>query len=118
MAVLINFKICDNAMECNGIEVCPTRALAWDSENKTIIIKNDLCNSCGLCEKACMVHAIKVARTDEEYAKIKKEFDDDPRKIEDLFIDRYGAETVDHAIQQGHCSYQKQQRNTTIHEIH
>ena len=24
MAVLVNFKICDNAKECGGIEVCQT----------------------------------------------------------------------------------------------
>lgn len=35
MAVLVNFKICDNAKECGGIEVCPTGALSWDEENET-----------------------------------------------------------------------------------
>ena len=41
MSVLINFKICDNAKECGGIEVCPTGALSWDEENETIKIDND-----------------------------------------------------------------------------
>ena len=36
MPVLINFKICDNAKECGGIEVCPTGALSYDDENKSI----------------------------------------------------------------------------------
>lgn len=94
MSVLINFKICDNAEECGGIEVCPTGALSWDDRNKTINIDNDKCTSCSLCEKACGVEAIKVAKTDEEYAKIKKEFDDDPRKIGDLIVDRYGAQPI------------------------
>ena len=34
MSVLINFKICDNAEVCGGIEVCPTGALSWDEENE------------------------------------------------------------------------------------
>jgi NAD-dependent dihydropyrimidine dehydrogenase PreA subunit len=94
MAVLINFKICDNAKECNGIQVCPTGALSWDDVKKTIVIDNTKCISCGSCEKACMVDAIRVAKTKKEYDKIKKEIDKDPRKVSDLFIDRYGAQPV------------------------
>jgi len=94
MPVLINFKICDNAKECSGIEVCPTGALSWDDKNKTIKIDNSKCISCGKCEKACMVNAIRVARDNEEYKRIKKEIDKDPRKVSDLFIDRYGAQPV------------------------
>lgn len=98
MAVLINFKICDNAKECNGIEVCPTGALSWDDKKETILIDNEKCTNCGKCEPACEVHAIRVAKTDEEYKQIKKEFDEDPRRVEDLFVDRYGAEPVDRAF--------------------
>ena len=94
MPVLINWKICDNAKECNGIEVCPTGALSWDDKKKSIIIDNSKCLSCGACEKACMVGAIKVAKNDEEYERIKKEIDEDPRKVSDLFVDRYGAQPV------------------------
>ena len=32
--IQINWKICDNAEECNGIAVCPTGALYWDKEEK------------------------------------------------------------------------------------
>jgi NAD-dependent dihydropyrimidine dehydrogenase PreA subunit len=91
MAVLINFKICDNAKECGGVEVCPTGALSWDEENETIVIDNDKCISCGSCEMNCPIGAISVAYTDEEYEKKKKEIDDDPRTTKDLFVDRYGA---------------------------
>jgi ferredoxin len=94
MPVLINFKICDNAKECNGIEVCPTGALSWDETKKAIKIDNSRCISCGKCEKACMVHAIRVARNQKEYERIRKEIDEDPRKVSDLFIDRYGAQPV------------------------
>lgn len=91
MAVLINFKICDNAKECGGIEVCPTGALSYDEENETIKIDNDKCISCGDCERMCPIGAIKVARTKEEYDKYKEEIDSDPRTTKDLFVDRYGA---------------------------
>jgi NAD-dependent dihydropyrimidine dehydrogenase PreA subunit len=94
MAVLINFKICDNAKECGGIEVCPSGALSWDEKNKTIKIDNKKCTSCGSCVPSCDVGAIFVAENQKEYSKIKKEIDDDPRKISDLMIDRYGAQPI------------------------
>ena len=91
MAILINFKICDNAKECGGPLVCPTGALTYDEKNETLVIDNDKCISCGLCEKECPIGAIRVAKTTEEYEKIKKEIDDDSRTTKDLFVDRYGA---------------------------
>ena len=91
MAVLINFKICDNAKECGGIEVCPTGALSWDEENETIKIDNEKCISCGSCKNSCPIGAIRVASDDDEYKKISKEIEDDPRTTKDLFVDRYGA---------------------------
>ena len=91
MAILINFKICDNAKECGVIEVCPTGALSWDEENETIKIDNEKCISCGSCENSCPIGAIRVASDDDEYKKISKEIEDDPRTTKDLFVDRYGA---------------------------
>lgn len=91
MAVLVNFKICDNAKECGGIAVCPTGALSYDDEKNTIVIDNEKCISCGLCENECPIGAIMVAKNDEEYNKIKKEIDEDKRTTKDLFVDRYGA---------------------------
>ena len=94
MSVLINFKICDNSEDCSGIEVCPNKAFYWDKKNKTIAIDDSKCESCGTCEKSCPVGAIRVVKTEEEYRKIRKEIDEDPRKVSDLFIDRYGAEPI------------------------
>lgn len=94
MPVLINFKICDNSVDCSGIEVCPVEAFYWDEKNKTIAVDNSKCINCGKCEIACPVDAIRVARNEEEYKKIKKEIDEDPRKVSDLFVDRYGAQSV------------------------
>lgn len=94
MAVLINFKICDNAQECNGIAVCPTGALSWDKKKKKIIINNKKCTSCAKCEQACEVDAIRVGKTEKAYNKIKKEIDRDPRRVSDLFTERYGAQPI------------------------
>lgn len=91
MSVLVNFKICDNAKECGGVEVCPVGAFSWDDEKETIVLDNEKCISCGLCEKECPIGAIRVAKTEEEYEKIKREIDSDPRTTKDLFVDRYGA---------------------------
>lgn len=94
MAVLVNLKICDNAKECGGIAVCPTEALSWDEEKETIKIDNDKCISCGACEHECPIGAFTVAKTDEEYNRVQKEIEDDPRTIKDLFVDRYGAAPI------------------------
>ncbi len=91
MAVLVNFKICDNAKECGGIAVCPTGALSWSDKEETIIIDNEKCISCGMCEKECPIGAIRVAHNDEEYNAIKSEIENDERTTKDLFVDRYGA---------------------------
>ena len=91
MAVLRNYKICDNAKECGGIAVCPTGALSWNEEKETIEIDNDKCISCGACESHCPIGALKVAYTEEEYKKINEEIENDPRTTKDLFVDRYGA---------------------------
>jgi len=98
MTVLINFKICDNSKDCNGIAVCPTHTIVWDEKEKTIKIDNSKCINCGKCEESCPVSAIRVARNDQEYKKIKKEIDEDPRKISDLFVDRYGATSISPAF--------------------
>ena len=108
MAVLINFKICDNAKECNGVAVCPTGALSWDNKKKTIVIDNSKCTSCGICEKACMVGAITVAKTKEEYNKIQKEIKNDTRKISDLFVDKYGAKPIHPAFLISQDKFQKE----------
>ena len=97
MPVLINFKVCDNAEACNAINVCPTGAFYWNKEKKTLEINKEKCIDCGLCatsEKSCQVGAIKFAKTNEEYEKIKKEIDDDPRTIADLMADRYGGQPI------------------------
>lgn len=94
MSVLVNFKMCDNAKECSGIEVCPTGALSYNEEQETIVIDNDKCISCGMCERECPIGAIKVAKTQEEYQRIEDEIENDERTIKDLFVDRYGAVSI------------------------
>lgn len=91
MPVLINFKICDNAKECDGIAVCPTGAISYVENKESLVIDNEKCISCGLCEKECPIGAINVAKNEEEYNKIKEMIENDPRTTKDLFVDRYGA---------------------------
>ena len=99
MSVLINFKICDNAKECLGVEVCPTKALYWDEKKQTIAVDEEKCTLCKECEKACEIGAIKAATNKKEYEEYKKEIADDPRKVNDLFVDRYGAAPIHTAFQ-------------------
>ena len=94
MPVIINYKMCDNAKECGGVEVCPNRAIFWNIEEQKLKTDNSKCNSCGLCETMCPVHAIMVSKNDAEFRKHKKEIEDDPRTIADLFLDRYGAQPI------------------------
>lgn len=95
MAVLVNYKICDNAAECGGIAVCPTGAMYWDDVNGAIRIDNNLCISCKNCVRECPVGAIQVAITEEEYESIKTNIECDHRTIEELFVERYGAMPID-----------------------
>lgn len=98
MTVLINFKICDNAKECGGISECPVEAIFWDEEKNTLATNNDNCTSCGLCEPACPVGAIRIAYTTDDVIRIKNEIENDKRSIEQLFVDRYGAVPIDETI--------------------
>lgn len=93
MPAIINFKICDNAPECDGPIICPTKAILWNKSNKTLEIDESKCIDCGLCAKACPVGAIKVA-SGQDFEFIKQEFEKDTRKTSDLFIDRYGAQST------------------------
>lgn len=95
MAVILNKKICDNAKECGGIASCTTGALYWDTASNSIAINNDLCISCFACQDGCPVGALSVATSDSEYELIVNKVENDPRTIEDLFVDRYGAMPFD-----------------------
>jgi len=96
MPILFNFKICDNAPACNGIGVCPVKAITWDENQKTLVVDNSKCISCGLCAKACPVSgAILVAKTKEEFEKIKEKVEDDLRTRAELLKDRYGVAPTD-----------------------
>lgn len=99
ISVLINFKICDNSPDCNGIKVCPQDAIYWDQDEEELAIDNEKCVSCGKCEETCEVGAIRVAHSESEYEQIKQEIEDDPREVSDLFVDRFGAEPISQTFQ-------------------
>jgi len=91
MAILINYKICDNAAECGAFDVCPTGAIYWDAGAGRIKIDNEKCVGCGACAGTCPIGAIIVAQSKAEYEAGEKKIAADPRRREDLFVDRYGA---------------------------
>lgn len=93
MSAIINFKICDNSDECGGLAVCPTKAITWNKTKKTLEIDESKCIDCGLCTSACPVKAIQIA-TGDKLEKIKKEYKRNENEISDLFIERYGATSV------------------------
>jgi len=98
MAIVLNFKVCDNAAECSGIPVCPTKAFTWDDAQKTLVVDNAKCISCGACVRACPIAgkgALFLAKTPEEYARIKDQVESDPRTRAQLLEDRYGTQPTD-----------------------
>lgn len=98
MSVLVNYKICDNAEECSGIEVCPTGALFWNTEEGKICTDNDLCISCHECGTACPVGAIYVADSDSDFVRIQSDIKNDSRTVQDLFVERYGAMPINEEL--------------------
>jgi len=91
MPPIFNYKICDQAKDCSGIEVCPIHAIHWDEEGQKPIVDYSLCTDCGLCKDCCPVGAIIFCKTEKELEKAKEEIRKDPRSRNDLLIDRYGA---------------------------
>jgi len=77
-----------------GVVVCPTESMYFDEEKKTIIVDEEKCINCGLCENECPIGAIMVPKSNDEYILFEKYIEEDPRTIEDLFVDRFGAATV------------------------
>ena len=94
MPPIINFKICDNSADCNGIAQCPTGVFTWDDDAKTIRIDHTKCVECGACADFCSVNAIRYAGNAEELAKIQAEIDADPRTVAELLVDRYGCAPI------------------------
>jgi Fe-S-cluster-containing hydrogenase component 2 len=91
MPVVLNFKICDNSPECDGIAACQTHALFYDYNAKTITYDESKCTGCGSCA-CCPAGVIHFAKDPAELEKIKEEIAADPRKVTDLFVQRYGGD--------------------------
>lgn len=98
--VIINRKICDNAPECSGIEVCPTSALHWDDELQQVAFDESICMDCGMCAEACPVGAILWGKDDQDYNQKLQEVEDDPRTFEELSVERYGASPIEAPLEQ------------------
>jgi NAD-dependent dihydropyrimidine dehydrogenase PreA subunit len=118
MPAIINFKICDNSQECDGLVVCPVKAITWNYKKKTLEINASKCTNCGLCAKSCPVGAIKVA-TGADFEFIKQEFENDTRKTSDLFIDRYGAQSTNKTSLISYTYFQSiiNKKNSMVFEV-
>ncbi|MDR1583055.1 MAG: hypothetical protein LBS55_07345 [Prevotellaceae bacterium] len=118
--ILINRNICDNSPACGGIDVCKNiaEALFWDEKEGRVAYNADLCTRCGECtneERGCPVGALRLAETEEEYTQIEQEIAADTRRIEDLKVERYGAEPIEECISINELdSWLKEQNKTDI----
>lgn len=92
MPGVINYKICDLAPECGGIEVCPTGAFFWNKKDKRPDIDNSKCISCGVCARECPVDAIIIVQTEEEFNKVLENIKNDPRSEKELWRERIGTQ--------------------------
>ncbi len=94
MPVILNLKRCDNVKECGAPSKCPTGAFFWNEEKNSLDVNVEKCINCHLCENCCPTGAISVFDDEEEYKSALKLIEKDESTIEELFIDRYGAMTV------------------------
>ena len=92
MPVAINYKICDLAPMCGGIEVCPTGAFFWNKKTKRPDVDNKKCLSCGVCVRECPVNAILLARDQKEYDELLEKIKNDPRSEVDLWKEKLGTQ--------------------------
>ncbi|HUV42479.1 MAG TPA: thioredoxin domain-containing protein [Patescibacteria group bacterium] len=92
MPAVINYKICDLAPECGGIEICPVGAFFWNKKTKRPDVDNKKCVSCGVCARECPVNAILIAKTEEEYQKLLEKVKKDLRSEKELWQERLGCQ--------------------------
>jgi len=92
MPIVINYKICDKAPECGGIEVCPNGAFYWNEKEGRPEVDNQKCTSCRVCIRNCPVGAIIFVQNEQEKQKILKEIEADPRPEADLWKEKLGCQ--------------------------
>lgn len=94
MPIIINHNLCDEALECGGIEVCPTKAFYFDTKTKRVKVNRKKCTECLKCTlpDACPVGCILYARNKDEEERILKMIKLDPRTSKWLWKERYGCQ--------------------------
>jgi anaerobic carbon-monoxide dehydrogenase iron sulfur subunit len=52
--------VCRQCTDAACIRACPTGALSRDENGTALSFARDACTSCGLCEEACLIHAVSL----------------------------------------------------------
>lgn len=92
MPVIINYKRCDMSPECSCIPVCQAKAFYWHRNRPAVDLKS--CISCNKCVEACPAEAVLAYKTEKQLEKARKKIAKDRMTHQELFKERYGAETV------------------------
>lgn len=95
MPVTLNLKMCNRGFGCPCIAACPMKAWSFNMEEDKPVIDLSKCNGCGLCVKACPGRAVLFAYNEQGLAKLKQELEADPRKEEEVFAPRFGADPME-----------------------
>mgnify|MGYP001278489233 CR=1 FL=1 len=92
--IIINQKICDKSPDCSGIAVCPTKALSFDEDSKSVKWDQGKCVFCLRCTMpdSCPIGAIMYARDEADEKNILDTINSDPRSGEWLWQERFGVE--------------------------
>ena len=110
--IIINQKTCDKSSDCSGIDVCPTNALFFDSEQNLVKWDEHKCVFCLRCTlpDGCPIGAIMYARDEVSEKAIIETINSDPRSEDWLWQERLG-------VQPGKPSIAKELNETNFEEV-
>ncbi|PZS10502.1 MAG: 4Fe-4S ferredoxin, partial [Chloroflexi bacterium] len=60
---LMSSDVCKHCAPAACLDVCPTGAL-FRTEFGTVVVQEDICNGCGMCQPACPFGVIDISMTD------------------------------------------------------
>lgn len=98
--ILFNYKICDRAPACGGVDVCPHHAIYYDEVQKKPVWDSTKCTFCLKCTlpSSCPVGAIMYVANDDQEKQVIDTINSDPRSQDWLWQDRYGVQPGPNAM--------------------